>query len=93
MSNLILDQFGLATVPKTYEFGIVIEVKTNYIYVVETFKGLKLIIQDADVTYAVGDSVLLGLLDGTVNNAFIVKRSNTKLNPLAENFIVTNGLN
>lgn len=90
--NNILEQFGDKYKAKDYEFGIIDSIGLNDIYTVETYKGLKLTIQDPGIKYIVGDIVLLGLFNGSTNNAFILKKTN-KAYPVAINFIVTNNLN
>lgn len=92
MVNSILEQFGTIGTSKSYEYGTVVEVRNNHIYVIETFKGLQLTIQDINTEYDLDALVLLGLLEGSANNAFILKQGNKKTYPTAENFIVANNL-
>jgi len=92
MDNYVLKQFGDISVSKAYEFGTIIEVKSNNIYLVETFNGLQLTIQDTSVDYEVDNLVLLALSEGSTNNVFIIKKSSKKY-PISVNFVVGNGLN
>lgn len=87
----ILKQFGDVSTSKDYEFGTIIEVKHPDIYIIETSNGLHLTIQDTGSDYILGDLVVLGLFDGSTNNAFILKKG-SKSYPLSVNFIVDNGL-
>jgi len=92
MANQILKQFGTLVNDENYKFGVVSAVNTNNIYVIDTSGGLKLTIQDFNLSLSVGDPVLLALSEGQTNNAFIIKKGSKK-SPIAKNYIVGNNLN
>ena len=92
MANFVLEQFGSIAPFKNYEFGTIIEVKLNNVYIVELTNGLELTIQDDSADYVLNDLVLLAISEGSINNSFIIKKS-SKSYPMSVNFVVDNDLN
>lgn len=91
MSNLILDQLGSRIPTNEYEYGEVVELKGNDIFIITTLDGFSVPIKETTLKLEVGDPVLLGVENGKMSSAFIIKKGSKK-HPTIVNFIVGNGV-
>jgi hypothetical protein len=88
----VLKQFSLDPLAESdiYSYGEVILIKGSGVMKIKTTSGLELTVRDTSQVYAIGDQVVLGKKDGTLNSVFIIRKID-RICKSAVNVVISNG--
>lgn len=70
----VLKQFNPNVSIKVYSYGSVISTSAGGMLKIRTTSGLELSIRDKQQSYSIGDQIVLGSKDGSLNSVFILRK-------------------
>lgn len=83
----VLKQFTDFKQKNTYMYGKIISVSSNGFIGVKTQSNVSLVVKESSPDYIIGDKLILGITNGDLNTAFIIKKTSVNF-PSSENYVI-----